>query len=489
MKKETLVSRVRLFRRTLSVARVTSTPLLCAILSLSSAGLAVATPPFKSEGGASAAGRDEIDVNQIRQELAELKAQEAQAPSGSLPLRAAQKGPDGRKGQSIIPADPDGFVLVDTDLDKANKDLRSQEQVLVDQLKNLQGENAVAPKAAAVGAAKKDLHVNLDTTDAKISELSSSISAQMAKLEAQKSEGEGQAIQPKVTARSAEPAPHSDEPKASLRKAALSDQRADQRTDQRNEAESSLIEELSSPPPAGPARIVKVNEKSAGLRRGEIAGAESAQMTIERAAQALEREKAQTTKALSALRQENAALRGRLADVDSRAGSLEKELSEARNRLMMAETEVERLSSVLESRNQAQIASFGRGGSAPLAVKPVSAPAGALVTRRSEAESRTPSSDMLIATVIVDKAYLRTGPSKDNSPLLAVPKGSKLTVETRQGEWYRVMAPTGVRAWVSSDVVAFGKDGMSGPTRTVRVRGYDASGDGDSFQFTPTKGH
>ncbi len=77
--------------------------------------------------------------------------------------------------------------------------------------------------------------------------------------------------------------------------------------------------------------------------------------------------------------------------------------------------------------------------------------------------------DLPVATVVVDKAQLRTGPGKDNSPLMAVSKGTRLVIETRQGDWYRVVAPSGARAWVSSDIVAFGTSG------TGLVGGYDGS--------------
>ena len=81
--------------------------------------------------------------------------------------------------------------------------------------------------------------------------------------------------------------------------------------------------------------------------------------------------------------------------------------------------------------------------------------------------------DMPIAVVIVNKANLRAGPSLKDSPLLEVSKGTRLVVETRQGAWYRVMAPNGKRAWVSSDVVNFGPNANSKPSFTTRIKGYN----------------
>jgi uncharacterized protein YraI len=63
------------------------------------------------------------------------------------------------------------------------------------------------------------------------------------------------------------------------------------------------------------------------------------------------------------------------------------------------------------------------------------------------------SSDVAIATVLVDKIYLRSGPGKENSPVMTVAKGVRLTVETRRGDWLRVVTPNNGRAWVSAEVV------------------------------------
>ena len=176
-------------------------------------------------------------------------------------------------------------------------------------------------------------------------------------------------------------------------------------------------------------------------------------------------------------------LRSNLSVAQSRADGAEAklartsdEISRLKNRLIVAETEVERLSSVLMERNRATVAthapsikerevqlSSGREQAAPVAAR----------LPPAQADSRD-AEEMLIATVTSDKAYLRSGPGKDNSPLMSVSKGTRLTVETREGEWYRVITPTGSRAWVSREVVAFGKSATASPSRTVRIQGYGA---------------
>ncbi|MCO6432489.1 MAG: SH3 domain-containing protein [Deltaproteobacteria bacterium] len=164
----------------------------------------------------------------------------------------------------------------------------------------------------------------------------------------------------------------------------------------------------------------------------------------------------------------NNQLEKELKAANEKANVLAKELDETRNRLMIAETQVERLSVIIESR-QGKV--------------PVNNTAGTSVHRSVPARlAPEPPSDAQIATVIADKVHLRTGPGKENSPLMAVTKGTRLTVETRSGDWYRVMAPTGRRAWVSADVVAFGLGSQTGYNNTSRVKGFDSglNPDGES---------
>jgi uncharacterized protein YgiM (DUF1202 family) len=85
--------------------------------------------------------------------------------------------------------------------------------------------------------------------------------------------------------------------------------------------------------------------------------------------------------------------------------------------------------------------------------------------------------------VAVDKAELRLGPGKNHSALMTVAKGSRLAVEARQGEWLRVFAPNGQRAWILSKLVAFGaKSAQSNSTSAVRVRGYSSSLEDEAFK-------
>lgn len=139
-------------------------------------------------------------------------------------------------------------------------------------------------------------------------------------------------------------------------------------------------------------------------------------------------------------------LEQQLAAAVQKNNELIKELDDTRNRLMIAETQVERLSSIIDGGNRNKLSDS----------QVVDSSAARSVSRsRPAPRPESSESDMQIAVVTADKVHLRTGPGKENSPLMAVTKGTRLAVETRNGEWYRVIAPTGARAWVSNDVISF----------------------------------
>lgn len=124
---------------------------------------------------------------------------------------------------------------------------------------------------------------------------------------------------------------------------------------------------------------------------------------------------------------------------------LRKELDDTRNRLAVSETEVERLAYLIDDKSKVNIQQRKRAAISNQQEK----------RDQIDIQSKV-DSDMQIATVIAEKAQLRTGPGMNNSPLMTVAKGTRLAIETKSGEWYRVVAPTGARAWVSSDVLDLG---------------------------------
>lgn len=73
----------------------------------------------------------------------------------------------------------------------------------------------------------------------------------------------------------------------------------------------------------------------------------------------------------------------------------------------------------------------------------------------------TTALDMPVVAVTAKKAYLRAGPAKNHSPVMVVKRGSLLAVERELNGWFRVITPTGGRAWISGEVVALKPNGSN----------------------------
>ena len=86
------------------------------------------------------------------------------------------------------------------------------------------------------------------------------------------------------------------------------------------------------------------------------------------------------------------------------------------------------------------------------------------------------------AEVSRDGAPLRLEARPDRAASALLRGGSKVSIETRLDDWYRIVTPAGTRGWINSDDLVFaarGKNTISG--MLVRVKGYDASIDGEGF--------
>jgi len=184
-------------------------------------------------------------------------------------------------------------------------------------------------------------------------------------------------------------------------------------------------------------------------------------------------------KTVQSLQAENNGLREQLRQSQNQLKALIARMTQMRNSLMVAETEVERLNAIVQDINHtSQRREHYRTEQAY----------GAPQERRrdvllSPAQERKASEDMPIATVIVDKANLRAGAGMEHSPIMSIAKGTRLAIETKSGDWYRVVAPTGERAWISRDTVAYGKDAQSSPSRTIRVKSYDPSIEDEAMEL------
>jgi Bacterial SH3 domain len=144
-------------------------------------------------------------------------------------------------------------------------------------------------------------------------------------------------------------------------------------------------------------------------------------------------------------------------------------LSDAKLRLAIAETQVERLSSLLQNSQKDQPLYKD-----PLPPKSSNVPSTVSETSDEvESSSREPFSSsgqklreapitpklenrdaVPIATVTAIQVNLRAAPQRGSGIIATVPQGTRLIVEKQNGSWYRIISPTGLRAWVQSSVVS-----------------------------------
>lgn len=137
---------------------------------------------------------------------------------------------------------------------------------------------------------------------------------------------------------------------------------------------------------------------------------------------------------------------------------LQNEIIKLKNELLLKDTEIAQLaqysgkagitqqrqiSSLRPQQNQLPQVPLARGASSQIADP----------GQVFAAVAENVQSDVLIAEVISAKVNLRSGPGEEHSPVMQVQKGTRLTVESREGDWYRVLSPTGSRAYVKKDVV------------------------------------
>lgn len=184
-------------------------------------------------------------------------------------------------------------------------------------------------------------------------------------------------------------------------------------------------------------------------------------------------------KKAAAVSTKNTILQEKLTASERKARDLERQLMEVKSQLAAAELEISRLSSVIQNNSRARL-NLPQTAIAPQAKTQPSSGTTTSTTApapRPIAEKvADPSSDLHVATIAVEKADLRLGPGKNHSALMTLRKGSRLAIEARQGEWYRVFAPNGQRAWIHSSLVRFGEGAASlNDGSSVRMRGFDDS--------------
>lgn len=190
-------------------------------------------------------------------------------------------------------------------------------------------------------------------------------------------------------------------------------------------------------------------------------------------------QEARTSKKAQSSAGKETVLQNKLVSSESKVRDLEKQLGEARSQLASAELEIRRLSSVIENDSRARL-NLPQLPSASTTQKQA-----ATVTTFASVKSAPPpqpqrvpdaTQDLQVATIVADKADLRLGPGKNHSALMTLRKGSRLAIEARQGEWYRVFAPNGQRAWIHASSVRFGEGATNfNDGSSIRMRGFDAA--------------
>ena len=143
-------------------------------------------------------------------------------------------------------------------------------------------------------------------------------------------------------------------------------------------------------------------------------------------------------------------LEGEFLELQGKFSGLEQELVRVQNQLLVKQTEVEQLEKS-DQREEKQPA-------------PVSRRSKARVHKALSAPSKA-REEVLVVTVNVPKANLRSGAGLEHSPIMQVKKGTRLMVEAKDGEWYRVLTPTGSRAYVKDDVVTRGTRSARAPKK------------------------
>lgn len=83
-----------------------------------------------------------------------------------------------------------------------------------------------------------------------------------------------------------------------------------------------------------------------------------------------------------------------------------------------------------------------------------------------------PESKDLQGIVLKQEMVLYASPSETSSQITTLPRGTKVSIETRKGAYYRIASPSGARGWVKTDSLLFGRDAHSQPTKTVRIKGF-----------------
>ena len=152
--------------------------------------------------------------------------------------------------------------------------------------------------------------------------------------------------------------------------------------------------------------------------------------------------------------------------------SLRKQLQEARNQLLMKQTEMQVLGKAspnMPVANATPPKMAVNDATKQKIFDEVMERSGRIAGE--ESVKGKPSSEALIVEVRGVKVNLRSGAGNEHAPVMQVQKGTRLTVEERVGDWYRVITPTGNRAYILAEVVTPIRPDGSGRAVAVEAPG------------------
>jgi hypothetical protein len=169
-------------------------------------------------------------------------------------------------------------------------------------------------------------------------------------------------------------------------------------------------------------------------------------------------------------------LRERVAALTTRNRQVEAELEAAQRQLLISETEVERLNEFLNDQGRAYLDRASGSPSDGRSIPPRRAPNSEVEynptsrrapssigqisgSRPSPAGALQADRDAPIATISAASAAGREEPSSSAAVIDTLPEGSKVAVERRSGEWYRVLSPQGIRVWIAASDLSFNASG------------------------------
>lgn len=119
-------------------------------------------------------------------------------------------------------------------------------------------------------------------------------------------------------------------------------------------------------------------------------------------------------------------------------GQLQQEIVQLQNELLLRETEIKVLSGEPAAKKELEKMRLEQSK---------------VTKEAAPIKNEEVVSDITIVEVIADKVNIRSGAGTEHSPIMQVQRGTRLTVEAREGAWYRVFTPTGSRGYIQVNVV------------------------------------